>query len=172
MGGKRDAMTRRACRHAIRLMVTVALGPSPRAASIYAVTAARSVTSPAAILCSGVWPPRDLLGRLAWSLTRLNSVSPSEGSAWRKCSGCFPAPRRSGSRQRQLIGGYRNIGLAKIVALEQQRCRFIPRQRVGTTVAEIERGIVSSTALASKGLACDFGLTRREWNYFDVQFCE
>jgi hypothetical protein len=56
-----------------------------------------------------------------------------------------------GEGWRHLIGGNRNIGFAEIIALEQQRCRFILRQRVGATVAEIEPRIVSSTAVASKG---------------------
>jgi hypothetical protein len=85
--------------------------------------------------------------------------------------GLFPTPRGSGSHQRQLIGSYRNIGFA--VALEQQRCRFILRQRVGTTVAEIELGIVSSTAVARVKLTSHARpFDGREWNYFDVQFCE
>ena len=97
--------------------------------------------------------------RMAWSLTGELDFAIG-GSAGRKYSGRFPAPRGSGSRQRQLIGGYRNIGLAKIVALDQQRCRFILCQRVSTAVAEIEPGAMSSTTVASKCLACDFSLTR------------
>jgi hypothetical protein len=52
------------------------------------------------------------------------------------------------------IGRHHHIGPCKIIAFEQQRSRFVPREGINKTVGKIEIGSMSFTAKTPKRLAC------------------
>jgi len=64
--------------------------------------------------------------------------------------------------------GSRNVGFREILSLEKKRFATIARQRVGTTVAQIQTGWMSAFAESNISVACELYLLGIHCHDFDL----